>query len=98
VNRREVYDILTSIDAVLSGDYAPQEKVDAVKAVVDSFTGAWIESTTYEVVRALAKQKVSTGKMMQVKTLVKLCGVDRLEELRDDATKMAALHDFLKIL
>jgi hypothetical protein len=87
-----------SIDAVLSGDYAPQEKVEAVKVVVDSFTGAWIESTTYEAVYALAKQKVSTGKMMQVKALVKLCGVDRLEELRDDATKMAAFHDLLKIL
>jgi hypothetical protein len=93
-----VYDILVSIDDVLSGDYAPQEKLDAIKTVVNSFTGAWIESTTYEAVYALAKQKVSTGKMMQVKALVKLCGVDRLEELRDDATKMAAFHDFLKIL
>jgi hypothetical protein len=98
MNRKEVYDILVSIDDVLSGDYAPQEKLDAVRGAVDSFTGAWIESTTYESVLALAKQKVSTGKMMQVKTLVKLCGVDRLEELRDDATKMAAFHDFLKIL
>jgi|LakMenE01Jun11ns_1017448.scaffolds.fasta_scaffold9035927_1 hypothetical protein len=98
MNRKEVYDILVSIDAVLSGVYSPQEKLDAVKGVVDSFTGAWIESTTYEAVYALAKQKVSTGKMMQVKALVKLCGVDRLEELRDDATKMAAFHDFLKIL
>lgn len=97
MNRREVYDILVSIDAVLNGVHSPQEKVDAVKEVVDSFTGAWIESTTYEAVLALAKQKVSTGKMMQVRALVKLCGVDRLEELRD-ATKMAALHDFLKIL
>jgi trehalose-6-phosphate synthase len=87
-----------SIDDALSGAYASQEKLDAVKAVVDSFTGAWIESTTYESVYALAKQKVSTGKMMQVKALVKLCGVDRLEELRGDATKMAAFHDFLKIL
>lgn len=98
MNRREVYDILVSIDDVLNGDYAPQEKLDAVKVVVDSFTGAWIESTTYEAALALAKQKVSTGKMMQVKALVKLCGVDRLEELKDNATKMAAFHDFLKIL
>jgi len=98
MNRREVYDILTSIDAVLSGVHSPQEKVDAVKEVVDSFTGAWIESTTYEVVHALAKQKVSNGKMAQVKALVKLCGVDRLEELKNDATKMSAFHDFLKIL
>jgi len=98
MNRREVYDILVSIDDVLSGVHSPQEKLEAVKAAVDSFTGAWIESTTYEAVLALAKQKVSTGKMMQVKALVKLCGVDRLEELKDNATKMAAFHDFLKIL
>jgi hypothetical protein len=98
MNRKEVYDILASIDDVLSGVHSPQEKLDAVREVMDSFTGAWIESTTYEAVLALAKQKVSTGKMVQVKTLVKLCGVDRLEELRDDTTKMAAFHDFLKIL
>ena len=98
MNRMEVYEALRSIEGVLETDHPAQDKIEAITQAITAVTGAWIESTTYEAVLALAKQKVSTGKMMQVKALVKLCGVDRLEELRGDATKMAAFYDFLKIL
>lgn len=98
MNRMEVYEALRSIEGVLETDHPPQEKLVAITQAITAVTGAWIESTTYEAVHALAKQKVSSGKMAQVKMLVKLCGVDRLEELKDDAAKMAAFHDFLKIL
>lgn len=98
MNRMEVYEALRSVEGVLETDHPPQEKLAAIAQAITAITGAWIESTTYEAVHALAKQKVSNGKMAQVKMLIKLCGVDRLEELKDDATKLAAFHDFLKIL
>ena len=98
MNRMEVYEALRSIEGVLETDHPPQDKIDAITQAITAVTGAWIESTTYEAVHALAKKKVSNGKMSQVKALVKLCGVDRLEELKNDATKMSAFHDFLKIL
>lgn len=98
MNRMEVYEALRSVEGVLETDHPPQEKLAAITQAITAVTGAWIELTTYEAVHALARQKVSNGKMAQVKALVKLCRVDRLEELKDDATKMAAFHDFLKIL
>lgn len=98
MNRMEVYDALLSIEYALNTDHTAQEKLDAIAQAITAVTGAWIESTTYESVVALAKDKVSKGKMSQVKMLIKMCGADRLEELKDDATKMAAFHDFIKIL
>ena len=98
MNRMYIYDTLMSIEDALNTDHSAQEKVDAVASIITTISGLWIESTTYEAVHALAKHKVSNGKMAQVKALVKLCGVERLEELKNDATKMAAFHDFLKIL
>ena len=98
MNRMEVYEVLMSIEDALNTNHSAQEKVDAVASIITTITGLWIESTTYEAVHALARQKINDGKMAQVAALVKMSGVNRLQELKDDATKMAAFYDFLKTL